>query len=101
MAIAAATARAEAAEAALAQMTGQRDFLSEAPIPPKFARSTPTRRREQDTSQQVLSVRTDVTSGQAVACVAAPCTISGVCLNGGVCEEVAAGVGDALDSFHC
>ena len=92
---AAATARAEAAEAALAKMTGQRGVL---PVVP-----TAVRRREQDTvpvqQPPVLEARTDSTSGLVEACVASPCTMQGVCLNGGACEE-ASTVG-ASGSFRC
>ena len=41
--------------------------------------------------------------GQVSACVASPCALTGVCLNGGSCEEVAASVpGDGrAGGFRC
>ena len=112
-ATATATARAEAAEAALAAMVQQGSVRGAS------APNLPARRRVQHVNvtnatasapvpqQPTLEARADATSGEIMACIGAPCTILGVCLNGGACEEVTDstsgnerwGLND--DSFRC
>ena len=98
VATATAIAHAEAAEAVLASMMKQLSTQPDAPRLPTRA----IRRREQDAVPvPTLEAITDSTSGQVVACVMSPCTIQGVCLNDGTCEEAVADRGEAVNSFRC
>ena len=62
------------------------------------------RRREQETEEGTARspvLVPDSTSGQTVACVATPCQLQGVCMNGGTCEAADGEAPAGRSAFTC